>query len=209
MPSPVNALSVSTGGRQWADALRSIESAPTNWCFARAAALASMSALVMTMMSASSTIPFLIACKSSPALGSWSSTNASTMPATVVSDWPTPTVSTRMTSKPAASQTSIASRVFSATPPSEPRDGEGRMNEFGSWQSRSIRVLSPRIDPPEIVLDGSTARTATRCPWAITCSPSASMNVDFPEPGAPLIPSRSEPPVRGRIASTTASARAW
>ena len=82
------------------------------------------------MMSASSTIPFLIACRSSPALGSWSSTKTSTMPATVVSDWPTPTVSTMITSKPAASHTSIASRVFSATPPSEPPEGDGRMNEL-------------------------------------------------------------------------------
>jgi hypothetical protein len=38
--------------------------------------------------------------------------------ATAVSDWPTPTVSTMMTSQPAASQTSSASRVRAATPPS-------------------------------------------------------------------------------------------
>jgi hypothetical protein len=34
-----------------------------------------------------------------------------------VSDWPTPTVSMMITSNPAASQSSMASRVFSATPP--------------------------------------------------------------------------------------------
>ena len=48
------------------------------------------------------------------------------MPATTVSDWPTPTVSTRTTSKPAASQSSMVSRVIRATPPSVPPDGEGR-----------------------------------------------------------------------------------
>ena len=41
--------------------------------------------------------------------------------------WPTPTVSTITTSYPAASHTSMASRVFSATPPSVPLDGLGRM----------------------------------------------------------------------------------
>ena len=49
------------------------------------------------------------------------------MPATAVSLWPTPTVSTMTMSWPAASQTSIASRVFSATPPSVPDAGLGRM----------------------------------------------------------------------------------
>jgi len=35
------------------------------------------------------------------------------------------------------------------------------------------------------------------------------MNVDFPDPGEPLIPRRIDRPVEGKIASTTASARAW
>ena len=51
----------------------------------------------------------------------------STIPATVTSDWPTPTVSTSTTSYPAASSTSIAWVVARATPPSVPADGEGRM----------------------------------------------------------------------------------
>ena len=50
------------------------------------------------------------------------------MSATAVSDWPTPTVSTSTTSKPAASTTTIASRVARATPPSVPDVGDGRMN---------------------------------------------------------------------------------
>ena len=65
---------------------------------ARVAASASRSALLMTTRSASSITPFLIACRSSPALGSCSSTNMSVMPATAVSLWPTPTVSTITTS---------------------------------------------------------------------------------------------------------------
>ena len=72
-------------------------------------------------------MPFLIPCSSSPAPG-WSSTaNRSTIEWTSTSDWPTPTVSTITTSKPAASQTSIASRVRCATPPSVPPEGVGRM----------------------------------------------------------------------------------
>ena len=73
-----------------------------------------------------------------------------------------PTVSTSTTSKPAASHTIIASRVRWATPPSDPLDGEGRMNASSRWASRSMRVLSPRIEPPVTGLDGSTASTATR-----------------------------------------------
>ena len=73
--------------------------APTSiWPTARAAAAGSRSALLTTTRSASSITPFLIACRSSPALGSCSSTNMSVMPATAVSLWPTPTVSTMTTS---------------------------------------------------------------------------------------------------------------
>src|SRR3546814_5007483 len=61
-----------------------------------------------------------------------------------VSDCPTPTVSTMTTSKPAASQTSIASRVRRATPPSVAPAGEGRMKALSFRDSSSIRVLSPR-----------------------------------------------------------------
>ena len=49
------------------------------------------------------------------------------MPATVVSDWPTPTVSTSTTSYAAASSTSIAWLVARATPPRVPALGLGRM----------------------------------------------------------------------------------
>ena len=130
------------------------------------------------------------------------------MPATVVSDWPTPTVSTMITSKPAASHTSIASRVFSATPPRLPPEGEGRMKAPGSIDSRSMRVLSPSIEPPEMELEGSTARTATRWPCSMRCRPSTSIKVDFPAPGEPEMPTRIDRPVCGSSASMTPSARA-
>ena len=76
--------------------------------------------------------------------------------------------------------------------------GDGRTNASGDRVSSSIRVLSPRIDPPLRVLDGSTASTATRCSRSTSESPSASMNVDFPAPGAPEIPTRIAFPAWGK-----------
>ena len=161
----------------------------------------------MTTRSASSITPFLMACSSSPAFGSCSSTNMSVMPATAVSLWPTPTVSTITMSWPAASSTSIASRVFSVTPPSVPAVGLGRMKARASTDSRSMRVLSPRIDPPDRLDDGSTASTATRWPRSISSSPSASMKVLLPTPGTPEMPSRSDLPLDGNSALSSASPR--
>ena len=51
----------------------------------------------------------------------------STMLDTATSDWPTPTVSTRITSNPAASNNTMVSRVVLATPPRVPDVGDGRM----------------------------------------------------------------------------------
>jgi hypothetical protein len=42
--------------------------------------------------------------------------------------------------------------VRRATPPKCPRDGDGRMNARSSIASRSMRVLSPRMLPPEMGL---------------------------------------------------------
>ena len=143
-------------------------------------------------------MPRFTPCSSSPAPGASSSTNTSTIPATATSDWPTPTVSTSTTSKPAASHTSIASRVRRATPPSVPPDGDGRMNA-----SRSSRqLLHARL----VAEDRAAAARARRIdrehrdPWPAStrCRPSASMNVDFPAPGAPLIPTRTASPGRGQ-----------
>ena len=61
-----------------------------------------------------------------------------------------------------------------------------------------MRVLSPRIDPPERVLDGSMASTATRWPRARRRIPIASTKVLLPTPGTPVIPTRRALPVAGR-----------
>ena len=72
-----------------------------------------------------------------------------------------------------------------------------------------MRVLSPRMEPPETVLDGSTASTATRWPWPIRYKPSASMKVLLPTPGTPLMPRRKALPVCGSsvVSSSSACAR--
>ena len=78
------------------------------------------------------------------------------------------------------------------------RDGEGRMKARSSTARRSMRVLSPRMLPPETGLDGSTLSTATFSPRSrIRCMPRASMKVLLPTPGTPVIPTRSEWPVCG------------
>ncbi len=69
-----------------------------------------------------------------------------------------------------------------------------------------MRVLSPKIEPPEMLLDGSTASTATRCPKPIRCKPSASMKVLLPTPGTPLMPSLNARPVCGSRAVSNSSA---
>ena len=105
------------------------------------------SALLMASTSAISIIPRLIPCSSSPAPEINISRNISTIECTAVSLCPTPTVSINTTSYPAASHSTIVSRVLRATPPSDPAEGEGLINAFGSTPSFSIRVLSPRILP--------------------------------------------------------------
>ncbi len=168
----------------------------------------SPSALFTTTRSASSMIPRLSPWSSSPPPGATSTRNRSTIAATLTSDCPTPTVSTSTTSKPAASHNSMASRVRRATPPRVPPVGEGRTNARGDRLSCSMRVLSPRIDPPLRVLDGSTANTATRCSCATRKPPSASMKVDLPAPGAPEMPTRMDFPACGSTSSSSASASA-
>src|SRR5262245_6063334 len=71
-----------------------------------------------------------------------------------------------------------------------------------------MRVLSPMIEPPLRRLDGSTASTATRCPAAVSRVPSSSMNVDLPDPGVPLTPTRTALPVAGSTSSRSAAASA-
>src|SRR5262245_8945374 len=96
----------------------------------------------------------------------------------------------------------MVSRVFAATPPSVPDDGDGRTKARGSLASRAIRVLSPRMEPPVRVEDGSTARTATLWPLPVRWVPSTSIVVDLPAPGAPVMPRRTPLPVNGNSSCT-------
>ena len=84
----------------------------------------------------------------------------STISATAVSAWPTPTVSTSTVSNPAASHSRIASRVRRATPPARSPAEDGRINAAGDRASSVMRVLSPRMAPPPRFDAGSTASTA-------------------------------------------------
>ena len=158
----------------------------------------SPSALVMTIISAISIMPRLMPCNSSPAPEIWSIMNISTIECTAVSDCPTPTVSMKMTSNPAASHRMIVSRVLRATPPSDPAEGEGRMKTSGLPEMLSMRVLSPRIEPPLRSDEGSMASTASLCRSEVTMLPTASMKVDFPAPGTPVMPMRTDFPACGR-----------
>ena len=67
------------------------------------------------------------------------------------------------------------------------------MKAAGERARRSIRVLSPRIEPPERAEDGSTASTATFRPCSTSMVPKASMKVDLPTPGEPESPTRIAP----------------
>gem|GEM_PF-3886417 len=55
----------------------------------------------------------------------------------------------------------MVSRVRRATPPRVSPAGEGRIKALGLRDSSSMRVLSPRMLPPVICEEGSTASTAT------------------------------------------------
>ena len=88
----------------------------------------------------------------------------------------------------------IVSRVLRATPPRLPADGLGRINALLSTESWFIRVLSPRILPLLRSEDGSMASTASFLPIWHRRVPMASMKVDLPAPGTPVIPKRIELP---------------
>ena len=133
----------------------------------------------------------------------------SVIAATAASDCPTPTVSTTTTSNPAASTIRIVSGVRRATPPSDVPDGVGRMYARGSAARRSILVLSPRIEPPLTVEDGSTASTASLWPRSRRNMPKDSMNVDFPTPGAPDSPMRRACPGACARRSRRSDAAGW
>ena len=80
------------------------------------------------------------------------------------------------------------------------------MKALPSTANFGILVLSARIEPPLRELEGSTATTATRWPTAVSFVPIASIKVDLPTPGIPVIPIRSALPVWGNSTSSSAAA---
>jgi len=83
------------------------------------------------------------------------------------------------------------------------------MKASSRWLSNSMRVLSPRMEPPDTDDDGSTASTASFLPCSINQTPRASMKVDLPAPGTPEMPMRMVLPVFGNSAFSTCCARCW
>ena len=120
-------------------------------------------------------------CTLSPSAGTVTTATTSATATTSSSTWPTPTVSTMMTSKPACAASAIASCVVGARPPPDSRDAMLRM--------KTPRVTRVALHPDAIAEhghraykgdDGSTAITATVSPPARNLSISRSTSVDFP-----------------------------
>jgi hypothetical protein len=57
--------------------------------------------------------------------------------------------------------------------------------------------------PPVRLDNGSTASTATRQPSPVSIVPKASMNVDLPTPGTPVMPTRMACPAWGSSSVST------
>ncbi len=84
----------------------------------------------------------------SPDSGTSTTTVVSASLTTSSSVWPTPTVSTRTQSNPAASRSFWVSAVARASPPRLPRVAMLRMKTPGSRVCACIRIRSPRTAPP-------------------------------------------------------------
>ena len=83
----------------------------------------------------------------------------------------------------------------------------GLMKALG-WRLRpSMRVLSPKMLPWCLLLEGSTASTATLTPDSAQRRPKASVSVLLPAPGFPVIPKRKLPCGGGPRQSKSPAAR--
>ena len=122
------------------------------------------SLLFTTKMSAISRIPALAACTESPMPGATITSVESAREAMATSAWPTPTVSIRTTSNPAASRIRSACGTAQDRPPRWPRLAMERMNTPPSVACSCILTRSPSRAPPVNGDVGSTARTPTRSP---------------------------------------------
>ncbi len=157
------------------------------------------SALFRIKMSAISMIPALNTWISSPAPGIRMTRMISASFTTSTSSCPTPTVSTRIKSFPAASRTAIASPVALAKPPKCPRVAMLRMKISGSTLCCIIRILSPKIAPPLKGLEGSTAIIPIFFLFFRRIPAIWSTNVLLPEPGEPVMPTMIDSPVCAKI----------
>ena len=108
-------------------------------------------------------------------------------------------------SKPTASKTRTAPGTESASPPAWPRVATERMNT-SSPAMPSMRTRSPRMAPPLSGDDGSTASTAGVRPRSGKSRVSWPVSVDFPAPGAPVMPTTWALPMWGWVRSVMASA---
>ena len=203
-PLPVVASVLTIGGRHapgpnvCSDSVDSIE--------ATVRSAPSRSALFTTKMSAISMMPALSACTSSPDPGTRITIDTSAVRTMSTSSCPTPTVSMRTMSVPAASSTRAASLVARASPPRWPRVAMLRMNTPGSRACACMRTRSPRTAPPLNGLVGSTATTPTERPDCRISAMSRSTSVLFPAPGGPVTPMRYARPVRGKIRRISSAA---
>src|SRR3990172_3523948 len=155
----------------------------------------SRSDLLATKISAISRIPALMAWMSPPSPGT---TTTRLVWATLTispSSCPTPTVSMITTSFPMASITLTMSMVDLERPPRCPRVARLLMNTPASRVCFCMRMRSPRIAPPENGLVGSMATIPTVFPFSRRCPIRQSTRVDFPAPGAPVMPRRYALPV--------------
>ena len=78
--------------------------------------------------------------------------------------------------------------VASDSPPRCPRVAIERMKTPSSVAWSAMRTRSPRMAPPEKGDEGSMASTAASMSSARTTPRSAFVSVDFPAPGAPVMP---------------------
>ena len=92
-----------------------------------------------------------------------------------------------------------ASLVALATPPRVPLVGEGLTKAAGKLLRVGMRVLSPRMAPPDDLEEGSIANTATLWPSLTISQPKASMRLDLPAPGGPEMPIRKASPGGGDV----------
>ena len=117
--------------------------------------------LFTTITSGISITPALSAWIESPEPGISASTTVSAWSMMSTSAWPTPTVSRKTSSLPAASIRSAACSVASDRPPSEPRLAIERMKTPGSRKWSASRMRSPSSAPFVNGDDGSIESTAT------------------------------------------------